>query len=313
MRVPPAITAPGQSFTWSLSDGLFPLLTLVFVVATAIGISPAAPVILALLVAGVVILGLPHGALDPFVATQLWGERQSFTMIRFLLLYTALAAVCAAVWMIIPNVALAVFLGISAYHFGSDWEGRCTTWGQNAFGISVVSVSTLCQAEKVEEIYRQLGASVAHQIVAVSQVLAVVAVVAALLAASSRSKFQLTNRVELATVVVGGLVLPPLLFFTCYFCLLHSPRHLRETARKLNLIELKDIARHAAPVVLATLVLGVGLWVVLPGHAPSQKVIQAVFIGLAALTTPHMLLTELNQRRSLLSTQAVGCVGLHKL
>jgi Brp/Blh family beta-carotene 15,15'-monooxygenase len=304
----PAITAPGQPVTGSMFDVLFPSVTLILVVAASIGIGPGAPLILALLVAGVVILGLPHGALDPLVATQLWGARQSFTMIRFLLLYTATAAICATIWMIVPNAALIGFLAGSAYHFGSDWDGRSTVWGQSAFGIAVVSVPTLCNANKVEEIYKQLGVSVALQIVTVSQVVAVVAVMVALFAASYRSKFRISNLLELSTVIVGALVLPPLLFFTCYFCLLHSPRHLMQTARTLSLRGVQDIARAAAPTVLATLGLGTGLWIFLPGSIFSQKVIQLVFIGLAALTAPHMLLTEFNLRRHPPSPSTAGCV-----
>ena len=297
MKARPSVPEPRQLVSASLFSMLFPALTLALVLASASGINPGKPLILVLLVGGVVILGLPHGALDPLVATQLWGARHSFTMIRFLLLYSGMAALCAMVWIIAPNAALVGFLGLSAYHFGSDWDGRCTVWGKSAFGISIVCVPTLCKADKVEEIYKQLGVSVAHQLVTVSQVLAVVAVVAALVAASSRSKFRISSLLELSTVVVGGLVLPPLLFFTCYFCLLHSPRHLMQTARALGLRGVQDIARSAAPAVVATLVLGIGLWMVLPDSVYSQKVIQLVFIGLAALTAPHMLLTELSLRR----------------
>jgi Brp/Blh family beta-carotene 15,15'-monooxygenase len=298
LKACPEVPERRPPVTASLFSVLFPALTLVLVLASAWGISPGTPLILILLVAGVVILGLPHGALDPLVAMQLWSARQSFTLVRFLLVYTGVAGLCVAIWMIAPNAALVGFLIISAYHFGSDWDGRCTAWGQVAFGMSIVSVSTLFKANQVEAIYTQLGASVAHQIVIVSQVIAVAAIVAALFAASSRSKFRASNLLELSTVLVGGLVLPPLLFFTCYFCLLHSPRHLMQTAGALGLRGVRDTARAAAPTVLATLVLGIGLWIVLPGSIYSQKVVQLVFIGLAALTAPHMLLTEFNRQRA---------------
>lgn len=307
----PTLATPRQGATPSLFSVLFPSVTLLLIVAAASGLRPGASIILILLVGGVVILGLPHGALDPLVATQLWGARQSFTMIRFVILYSGIAAFCAAVWMILPNAALIGFLCISAYHFGSDWDGRCKTWGQSAYGIVIVSVPTLCKAAQVEEIYRLLGATVAHQIVTVSQVFAVVAVAGALFAASALYKFRIPNLVELSTVVVGGLVLPPLLFFTCYFCLLHSPRHLIETARRLGLIGAQDIARSAAPTVLATLVLGGVLWAALPGSVCSQKVTQLVFIGLASLTMPHVLLTELSLRWCIPSIPTASGIGSH--
>lgn len=298
VRSPIATQRP--QLTGSLLGVLFPSLVLLLVVSAASGIRPGAPAILVLLVAGVVVLGLPHGALDPLVAAQIWGSRPHFTMIRFLLVYIAVAAFCAAIWISIPTAALVGFLSISAYHFGSDWNGRSSAWGQSAFGIAIVTVPTLCKGPQVEEIYRQLGASFVHQLVAVSQVLAVVAVAGALFAALPRSKFQSSNLVEILTVVVGGLFLPPLLFFTCYFCLLHSPRHLMQTARTLGLRGLQEIVRSAAPTVLATLLLAAGLWRFLPSSVYSEKMIQLVFIGLAALTAPHMLLTEFSLRRSFL-------------
>lgn len=294
------ITEQRQAFTGSLFGALFPSLVLVLVVAAASGIRPGAPAILVFLVAGVVVLGLPHGALDPLVAAQIWGARPHFTMMRFGVVYLAVAALCAAVWISLPTAALVGFLSISAYHFGSDWNGRCSAWGQSAFGIAIVTVPTLCKGGQVEEIYRQLGASSVHQLVSVSQFFAVVAVAGALFAALVQSKFQKSNLVELLTVVVGGLFLPPLLFFTCYFCLLHSPRHLMQTARTLGLRGLQEIVRSAAPTVFATLLLAAGLWRFLPSSVYSEKLIQLVFIGLAALTAPHMLLTEFSLRRSFL-------------
>jgi hypothetical protein len=67
----PAITAPRQAASGSLFGALFPSVTLILIVAAASGIRPETPIILVLLVVGVVILGLPHGALDPLVAAAL--------------------------------------------------------------------------------------------------------------------------------------------------------------------------------------------------------------------------------------------------
>lgn len=86
------------------------------------------------------------------------------------------------------------------------------------------------------------------------------------------------------------IVLDPLLYFTVYFCLLHSPRHLFETARSIGLSSLVSIARAAAPIVIATLVLAAVLWRLLPGASLDAQLLQIVFIGLACLTIPHMLL-----------------------
>jgi Brp/Blh family beta-carotene 15,15'-monooxygenase len=109
-----------------------------------------------------------------------------------------------------------------------------------------------------------------------------------------------SDTLELLSIVGGGLLLHPLVFFTCYFALLHSPRHLLETAQGLGMTGLKRIYLATLPVLLATLLLaGLAYWL-LPPIGMAARVLRIVFIGLAALTVPHMLLdvaTEAERKR----------------
>lgn len=299
---PLSVASAAQPTSTKLWSVLFPALTLLLILLSAGDKHLSQPILLVLLVAGVVILGLPHGAFDPLVAKQLWHRAQTFPMLPFLLLYTGMATLSALFWLYAPNAGLIVFLLISAYHFGSDWEGRSSVLGRGAFGVTVVTISSLRKSAGVEDIFTQLGASLAHNLVVVSQLVAILAIACAFIALATRARSRISNLVEFSTVVVGGLLLPPLLFFTCYFCLLHSPRHLMQTAHSLNVRGVWNIARIAAPTVLATIVLALGLWRFLPATVLSQRFIQVVFIGLAALTVPHMLLTELARRRALHDT-----------
>jgi Brp/Blh family beta-carotene 15,15'-monooxygenase len=102
--------------------------------------------------------------------------------------------------------------------------------------------------------------------------------------------------VEFVAIVAGALLLEPLVFFTCYFSLLHSPRHLLETARELGLITFHSIARKSLPILIATILLGLLFYANLHGASMSGRIEMTVFIGLAALTVPHMLLETVATR-----------------
>lgn len=275
---------------------LFPTVTLFLVVATVTGTEMNAPMILALLAGGVVLLGLPHGSLDPLVARELFAGDRRFTMTRFLIFYILLAAFCVAGWLATPNIALSLFLLISALHFGSDWQQRGSFWGRAAYGACIVSVPTLHHADAVRLIYVELGATAAADIVNVSRVVACLAVAVAFLSLLRHIRLRWQDCLELVVMLIGGLALQPLVFFICYFCLLHSPRHLVATSRDVGLRDSRAIATAVAPAVGTTLVLAVLLWRFLPANNSTSRVLSVVFIGLAALTVPHMLLTAIKER-----------------
>ena len=88
------------------------------------------------------------------------------------------------------------------------------------------------------------------------------------------------------------MITPPLIYFVVYFCLLHSPRHFLLTADHLKLTPLQAL-RATWPILMSTLAMAalgaLVLAVLTPAFEPAT--LQIVFIGLAALTVPHMLLT----------------------
>lgn len=98
---------------------------------------------------------------------------------------------------------------------------------------------------------------------------------------------------EVGAIWVAAALLPPLLAFVAYFCLLHSQRQVTETLAVSP--RRKDALWSAAAIMVVSLcgaVLGLAL---LAARAPGDvtgAVLQTVFIGLAALTVPHMLLVQ---------------------
>lgn len=99
---------------------------------------------------------------------------------------------------------------------------------------------------------------------------------------------------DLLLLLGAAWLLPPLAYFIAYFCFLHSPRHLLATAQRLGLASWRDRLRALAPATLGSWLLAAAAlpWVL--GASPRQAIVQLVFIGLAALTVPHMLLGALS-------------------
>jgi Brp/Blh family beta-carotene 15,15'-monooxygenase len=64
---------------------------------------------------GMAAVGIPHGAVDHLLETGKWDAKMAPL---FVLKYLMLGAFMGLVWFLLPKLALAVFLGYSAWHFG---------------------------------------------------------------------------------------------------------------------------------------------------------------------------------------------------
>jgi Brp/Blh family beta-carotene 15,15'-monooxygenase len=98
---------------------------------------------------------------------------------------------------------------------------------------------------------------------------------------------------ECTAALALGLALPPLWFFTIYFCGLHSPRHLiahwpQVRAQRPRWTAILVLSGYTAGTVVVAVAASVLIESApLNGTAP---LVRLLFIGLAALTVPHMAL-----------------------
>ena len=90
----------------------------------------------------------------------------------------------------------------------------------------------------------------------------------------------------------------PLIAFTVYFCFLHSLRHSISLTSELN-IDIADFIKKAWPLtVITAFFFFIGLYV-LTGFQKidiDSSIINVIFIGLASLTFPHILLEYLLEK-----------------
>jgi len=261
-------------------------------IALALAGSPSPSVQIALLAPLVAVLGVPHGALDLHMASRLWPLARRRARAAFGLGYLALAGGVLGLWLVAPGPALAAFLTYSALHFGGDWRLELPWLARLAAGVAVVAMPAWRFEAEVAALFSVLApAGVAAPGAALLHDLAPWAAVVAIGGALVRRR--LGASLELATLAALAAAAPPLLYFVTYFCGLHSPRHFVETLDQLDL-DWRHGAIAAAPLTAMTLAFAAIAMVVLmaSGVALDAATLATVFIGLAALAVPHMLLVE---------------------
>ncbi len=69
----------------------------------------------ALFFSGLVLVGIPHGAVDHLLETGKWDLKEAPV---FILKYLSLSALMGLMWYLLPQLALLVFLAYSSWHFG---------------------------------------------------------------------------------------------------------------------------------------------------------------------------------------------------
>ncbi|UEX76500.1 Brp/Blh family beta-carotene 15,15'-dioxygenase [Sediminicurvatus halobius] len=245
------------------------------------------------LAAGVAVLGLPHGALDPEVARQRLGVRGFARSAIFLLGYLALGLAALLPWWHWPTLALSVFLLYSAWHFGEDTGERLGVAGALGYGLLVVFLPLALQPAASAAVLAYLAPGGPGPLFHGAGWLCAAGAALLVLGLCRADRPQPSDWRDPLLLLLGAWLLAPLAYFVAYFCFLHSPRHLLETARALGLHDWPSRLRATAPATLATWALaGLALPWLLQQSAESA-VLQMVFIGLAALTVPHMVLESL--------------------
>lgn len=241
----------------------------------------------------ILLLGVPHGALDIVFVRQIAGLRSATRWGLFTAAYLAAAASVGVLWWFAPGWFLAAFLLVSVLHFSGDPEGETPPLFRLLYGGAVVFCPLTLQAAEVSQLFSLLaGPPAAQAIVAALQWAAWPWVAAIALAAVAGAKQKPASSIELVSITALLCFAPPLIGFTLFFCGMHSARHVLRTRDYARSATLRPLLRIAAWPMLAT---GVGAimagWLA-DGRPIDMRLAQLLFVGLAALTVPHMVVVE---------------------
>jgi len=103
------------------------------------------------------------------------------------------------------------------------------------------------------------------------------------------------------SIILLNYFLSPLVAFTMYFCFLHSIRHSITLVFEIDKNNLKNgvltFIKKAMPLTFLTAVLCiVGLYFLNKNYGFDNSILKLIFIGLASLTFPHILLEYLIEK-----------------
>ena len=261
---------------------------------------------------GIVMIGLPHGALDGAVAMHIGLVKKLSNLIKFMLGYIALAVFVVIVWIFFPTLSLIAFLGISLLHFGygDTKNGEGFTKFAEAVahgGLVIVGISQFHRGE-VDEIFYYLikqDTSIIWLAMNIASIGVIAAIATCLLQNAKDVKWSSTT-LELLLVGVVIAIAPPLLGFSIYFCLIHSARHFSRIYRMIKQnVANTTIKTQAILFTIACWLAAVIAFVLFADFSdPGPTILRIIFIGLAALTVPHMVLIDglLNDKNKINNT-----------
>ena len=275
--------------TCFLLAGMF--FSIVFLLAPSVSVTVQ---IIALGIA-VSVLGLPHGAIDTYIARQngLWLSLSGLA--TFIGVYLLITFFVIGAWTVLPVLSLSVFLIISAWHFGTDANAQnfAERW---LFGSLVLCLPALFHPIDVANLYEILSGPLARNIVSITRVWAPISAIIVIFMVYTQLSNRPQRRKDIATIlglITFAWVLPPLIYFAIYFCALHSPTHFCRVIKLIPASDRRRAVMHTIVFTVITLTLAGLSLNMLFGELPvEQSVVQIVFVGLAALTVPHMVLID---------------------
>lgn len=254
---------------------------------------------LAILGIVIVLLGLPHGALDPWIAQRMGLRNTPLQIFMFTTAYIVLATLVVLFWLWFPALSLFIFLTISAWHFSDDWVKTIKQPFRIGAGALLLLMPIGFHTEAVSTIFQALsGLNGAHLATTLSLPSWFLVTAMTLIAAAAAAQRQWQSCLEFLSLLGLAYFTPPLIYFTLYFCLLHSPRHLLGLMITAPVDTHPQLLRMMVTYTLASLVLIGGLWWLWSALPSSTLILKLIFISLAAVTVPHMLLIFAVQSKS---------------
>lgn len=266
-----------------------------------------------LIIAGILItlVGIPHGATDHLIfrnlARPFLGTRK---MIYFYVYYLLLIGAYAILWWFLPLLSFALFLIISAYHFGqSNWNYVQFASKIKAsiyyllWGSYVIAAPVLLHydntASIIKDIVRQSPMSIPYevQVGIVGALLTVNVLMTVALAWQEKINMkQFSN--EIFSLLILSLVFyftPVLLGFAIYFVFWHSMGSVMDQIQffreKRTQYSVMSYIKDTLPFTLLALIGLIGMyWLQYEYFGAFQ--IGLLFIFISVVTLPHMILID---------------------
>ena len=254
-------------------------------------------------------IGVSHGALDHEKGKKIIKLFKLKKIELFYLAYVSLSLLIIFLWTIAPIITLIIFLIMASYHFGKE----DSVFGEikyNYFsnvllffkGSIIVLAPLYFSQEETFEIFKILNVNINP----ISQDFLLILILLSLLSNFLLKKNVLIHSIDTLSITIINWAFSPLVAFTIYFCFLHSIRHSFSLIYEINKKNFKKgsnlFIKKALPLTMLTgFLFLISLYVLNNYFLLNSAILKVIFIGLASLTFPHILLEyllEKNEKKS---------------
>ena len=269
----------------------------------------------------IISFGISHGALDNLKGKKLINYFGYNNIFVFYLSYILISLLIVLLWTIFPTGTLVIFLLIACYHFGKEDTAFLLEKdkiykhiGINDFvyfskGLLIIAAPLFFHNEETLSIFKLLGADSllllklqSDLIWEYHKILGWISFIGYIIFFYLNFKigdYEAAHCFDFIPIIIFNIILTPLLAFTFYFCFIHSFKHAVSLINSLNDNNFKkgtgEFIKKAIPLTTTTaliFIIGV-LFLTNENYVLEDAILKVIFIGLASLTFPHILLEYL--------------------
>ena len=262
-------------------------------------------------------IGVSHGSLDHIKGRKLLNILKLENIIIFYLTYIFIAITIIILWILIPAISLIIFLTIASFHFGKEdtqflikentyfyqflffLKGSLIILSPMYFHFDeTISIFKLLLIEN-ETFYSSLSFIETNKILYIGITLSSLSSFFLFIKDYELKKF--TIFFDYFSILILNYCFSPLLAFTIYFCFLHSIRHSITLIFELNENDFNEGFKififKAIPLTFLAIVLCIiSIYFLNNNYNFDSSILKVIFIGLASLTFPHILLEYLLEK-----------------
>mgnify|MGYP001406335202 FL=1 len=256
-------------------------------------------------------IGVSHGSLDHVKGKKLFNILNINKISMFYFSYILIAILVIIIWIIIPFISLMIFLLVASYHFGKEDTqfliNENSYFNQLLFflkGLLIIAAPMFFHFDETIAIFKLLLVDneifySTLEFIEVNKILPI-----AIILSSLSSIFLFLRKFEIKkfivffdyfSILILNYYLTPLVAFTVYFCFLHSIRHSITLIYEIDKNDFKNglkvFVQKALPLTVLTAIFClIGLYLLNNNYDFNSSILKIIFIGLASLTFPHILL-----------------------
>ena len=254
-------------------------------------------------------IGISHGSLDHIKGRKLLKILGFKSSAIFYIGYLIVGLITIIIWLLFPKFLLYLFLIVAAFHFGKE-DSEFISENKNFeliyfFKGSLIIVSPLLfHKDETLSIFNSLNFDISTNILIHNEILYLfifLSIISNIILSLNKS-FDAKSLLlmDFLSILILNYFLNPILAFTVYFCFLHSIRHSISLIKEINTNLKKGFPKFikkALPLTILTIFGYIfALYILNNYNELDDSIYKVIFIGLASLTFPHILLEYLIEK-----------------